>query len=211
MMIDNITDEALEIYREIYPTKDITKQDIFYYVYGVLHHPGYRNKYEAFLVRDLPRIPFAPNFDVFVDVGKRLADLHMHWESYPRYDLGDPLHPIPDKPYKMKFGDNGKDHTQFLVNNLLVYDNLPNVNYAVNGHTPHGWLTIKLKNHPYINRYPFRYMTGEQIRIMLEKLIHIGLESDKIIQQLEKEDFEMDVDVTKFKHANTLDKYTNRE
>ena len=214
-MIDNITDEALEIYRKIYETEDITKQDIFYYVYGLLHHPGYRDKYGAFLVRDLPRIPFAPNFRTFVEAGADLAGLHLYWESCPRHDLGDPIHPIPDNPYSMSFAERGKDPTQFLVNNILVYDNLPNVNYTVNGRTPHGQLTISPLKHPYINRYPFRYMTGEQVRTMLEKLIYVGLESDKIIERLAKEDFEMDVDVTQFnphhKQAHTLDSYPKVE
>jgi predicted helicase len=40
--------------------KQITKWDIFYYVYGILHHPGYREKFADCLKRELPRIPFAP-------------------------------------------------------------------------------------------------------------------------------------------------------
>ncbi len=207
-MIDNITDEALEIYHSIYKTDDITKQDMFYYTYGMLHHPGYRDKYSAFLVRGLPRIPFAPNFKIFVEAGTKLAELHLYWESCPRYDLGNPLRPIPDKPSSMNFGKRGKDPTQFFVNNILVYGNLPMIHYTVNGRTPPGWLTISPKNHPHINRYPFRYMTGEQIRIMLEKLITVGLESDKIIARLNEEDFEMDVDITQFnKSVHTLDSY----
>lgn len=197
-MRDNITNEALEIYRTVYNDTSITKQDIFYYIYGILHHPRYRAKYKAFLERDMPRIPFAPNFRVFVDAGSNLANLHLYWESYPRYNLGDPLHTIPDYPHRMNFGKRGKDKTKFLVNNILVYNNLPQVNYAVNGHSPHGWLTYERKKHPHISTYQFRYMTGKQIRIMLEKLIYVGLESDKIIGQLETEEFEMDVDVTQF-------------
>lgn len=214
-MNDNVTNEALTIYQAIYNDKEITKQDIFYYIYGMLHHPGYRDKYAAFLVRDLPRIPFALNFRLFVEAGTKLANMHLYWESCPRYDLGEPLRTIPDHPYRMDFGKNGKDRTKFLVNNKLVYDNLPNVDYTVQGHSPHGWLTTKPLKHPHINRYPFRYMTGEQIRIMLEKLIHVGLESDKIIVHLAEEDFEMDVDVTQFnphhKPPNTLDSYPKIE
>ena len=204
-MKDNITDAALRIYQTIYNDESIAKQDIFYYTYGILHHPGYRDKYAAFLVRDLPRIPFAPNFRLFVEAGTELANMHLNWESYPRYDLGEPLRTIPDHPYRMDFGKGGKDRTKFLVDNKLVYDNLPEVNYTVQGHSPHGWLTYKRKKHPHINTYQFRYLTGEQIRIMLEKLIHVGLASDKIIGRLEIEEFEMDIDITQFskKQAQT--------
>ncbi len=58
---ENITDWALEQFRTHYKDKKIAKWDIFYYVYGVLHHPGYRTKFADNLKRELPRIPFAPN------------------------------------------------------------------------------------------------------------------------------------------------------
>lgn len=207
-MIDNITNEALSVYRKIYDDGKITKQDIFYYVYGVLHSPKYREKYEAFLVRDLPRVPFAPDFWTFRKAGEELANLHLYWESCERYDLGDPLVPIPDKPHRMKFGNNNKDQTVFTVNNIKVYENLPIVKYEVNGHTPHGWMTIDLKKtHPTIDRYPFRHMTGDQIREMFEKLLTVGLESDRIIAGL-PEEFEMDVDVKAYQAGpETLDRH----
>lgn len=210
-MIDNITDKALEIYHRIYNDGQITKQDIFWYTYGVLHNPGYREKYEAFLVRDLPRVPFAPNFWAFKKAGEELGRLHLYWESCDRYNLGEPLTPIPDKPSSMAFGNRGKDPTTFLVDNTTVYENLPLVRYEVNGHTPHGWMTIKLKKHPYINRYPFRHMTGAQIREMLERLLTVGLESDRIIDGLPPE-FEMDVDVRRYQtEPETLDWHIENE
>ncbi len=60
---ENITDWALEQFRSHYGDKKITKWDIFYYVYGVLHHPGYRQKFADNLKRELPRIPFAPTLE----------------------------------------------------------------------------------------------------------------------------------------------------
>ena len=57
---ENVTDWALEQFRARYKDKKIGKWDIFYYVYGVLHHPGYREKFADNLKRELPRIPFAP-------------------------------------------------------------------------------------------------------------------------------------------------------
>ena len=57
---ENITDWALQLFREHYQDPAIGKWDIFYYVYGVLHHPGYRAKFADNLKRELPRIPLAP-------------------------------------------------------------------------------------------------------------------------------------------------------
>ena len=72
-MIDNITDFALNEYKEHYNDKKITKDDIFYYIYGILHHTGYKKKYANNLTRELPHIPMAPKFWKFSEIGKQLA------------------------------------------------------------------------------------------------------------------------------------------
>lgn len=59
---DNITDWGLQQFTKHYKTKKITKEDIFRYVYAVLHHPAYRTKYELNLKREFPRIPFYDDF-----------------------------------------------------------------------------------------------------------------------------------------------------
>src|SRR5262249_53046270 len=74
---ENITDWALQQFRTYYADKKISKWDIFYYVYGLLHHPGYRTKFADNLKRELPRIPFAPDFRAFATAGKQLAALHL--------------------------------------------------------------------------------------------------------------------------------------
>jgi predicted helicase len=84
---ENITDWALEHFREHYGDKKITKWDIFYYVYGVLHHPEYRSKYAEDLKRELPRIPLAKAFWLFSKAGKELARLHIEYESLEPYRL----------------------------------------------------------------------------------------------------------------------------
>jgi predicted helicase len=65
----------------------ISKWDIFYYVYGLLHHPGYRAKFADNLQRELPRIPFAPDFRAFAAAGAELARLHLDYEKLEPYPL----------------------------------------------------------------------------------------------------------------------------
>jgi predicted helicase len=65
----------------------ITKWDIFYYVYGLLHHPGYRTKFADNLKRELPRIPLAPGFWAFADAGRELARLHVDYEKLEAWPL----------------------------------------------------------------------------------------------------------------------------
>ncbi|WGT48595.1 hypothetical protein QH948_13750 [Tessaracoccus lacteus] len=87
--IDNITDHALAEYRKAFGTK-VSKDDIFHYVYGVLHSSEYRTRFEADLKKMLPRIPLAPSteaFDAFVAAGKRLMDLHINYENVAPYPL----------------------------------------------------------------------------------------------------------------------------
>ena len=47
-------------FRTHYGEPKIGKWDISYYVYGLLHHPGYRTKFADNFKRELPRIPMAP-------------------------------------------------------------------------------------------------------------------------------------------------------
>ncbi|MQA34092.1 DEAD/DEAH box helicase [Modestobacter roseus] len=85
--IDNITDEALTAFTAAYPGESISKDDVFDYVYGLLHSPEYRETYAADLKKMLPRIPFAKDFRAFADAGKQLAELHLGYETVEPYPL----------------------------------------------------------------------------------------------------------------------------
>jgi predicted helicase len=84
--VDNITDWALEQFRIHYelakkPKRAISKDAIFYYVYGLLHDPIYREKYALNLKREFPRIPFYPDFWRWADWGEALMALHIGYET----------------------------------------------------------------------------------------------------------------------------------
>jgi predicted helicase len=122
---ENITDWALAHFREHYHDKKITKWDIFYYVYGLLHHPGYRTKFAENLKRELPRIPLAPDFKAFARAGKKLADLHLNYEQLDPWPLkwieteGVPL------SYHVEKMRLSKDKTQLVVNDSLTLAGIP--------------------------------------------------------------------------------------
>ena len=199
-MTDNITDWALERYRATYCDRTIAKEDIFYYTYGVLHSPGFRAKYRNFLVRGIPNIPMAPDFRAFERGGRALAELHLNFEMCPRRGLGEPLSPLPDAPQKIAFGrrksdDPGPrtvdDQSKLLLEGVVVYDNLPHITYKVNGRTPIGWFVDRYKytkdNTTGITNYPLEGYTGEQVRAIIERLVYVGVESDRIISSLPEE------------------------
>jgi predicted helicase len=85
--IDNITLTALDLFKKFYQNTEITKEDIFHYVYAVLHNPSYLKKYELNLKRDFPRIPFYENFAQWTEWGKQLMDLHLNYETADKYPL----------------------------------------------------------------------------------------------------------------------------
>ncbi|MCK8673951.1 DEAD/DEAH box helicase [Rhodococcus sp. HM1] len=87
--VDNITDGILALYRGAVGDQ-VTKDDIFYYVYGLLHDPAYRENYAADLKKMLPHIPTPvtqERFEQLAAVGRRLADLHVNYETVEPYDL----------------------------------------------------------------------------------------------------------------------------
>ena len=85
--IDNISDIALQAFCKHYRDDTISKDDIFDYVYGILHAPVYRERFANDLSKMLPRIPFAPDFYAFTEAGAALATLHLNYETCERYPL----------------------------------------------------------------------------------------------------------------------------
>lgn len=204
-MVDNITDWALRKFRDVYGDVNITKDHIFYYIYGILHSEGYRAKYQAFLVRGLPNIPMAPNFWAFCKAGMRLAWLHLNYERCDRYDLGEPLNPIPDSPKKLAWGKKDNDgegprrivdHTTILIDGVVVYDNIPTIHHKVNGRSAIGWFVnqygFKLHKESGISNYPLEGVSGDGVRAIIERMVYVGVETDKVVADLPAE-FEMDV------------------
>jgi predicted helicase len=85
--LSHLKDAAVEQFRQHYSDPSLTKKQLFHYLYALLHHPDYRERYAANLKRELPRIPFAPDFAAFADAGRELARLHVEYESLPPWSL----------------------------------------------------------------------------------------------------------------------------
>ncbi len=122
---ENITDWALAEFRTRYADNTIGKWDVFHYTYALLHHPDYRERYEANLKRDLPHIPFATDFWAFATAGAQLADLHINYEAARKFELK--YRETPDTPLnwcveKMKLS---KDKTQLKYNDFLTLEGIP--------------------------------------------------------------------------------------
>ena len=200
---DNITQHALQIFRHHYGTNNIRKIDIFHYVYAMLHHKEYRETFANVLTRGLPRMPLAPNFDKFTKIGRELAKLHLEYKKGPMYKLKEPLSTIPDAPKTIGFGKKNNsgagpkripDTSTLYIDKKKIYDNLPVISYRVNKRTPLEWFAVKFQfskdNESGITNHPLERMDGEKIRKIMARLVHVGVESDRLIAELAEEDFE---------------------
>ncbi|MFC0322255.1 DEAD/DEAH box helicase [Gallibacterium melopsittaci] len=155
-----ISDESLSYFQQHYHDETINKEDIFYYIYGLLHSEEYRQKYADNLKKQLPRIPAVKNVDdfwQFSQAGRQLAELHLNYEKVSMYDgvlFKGGLQIIDDKltsllglnkedfyVEKMKFVQKS-DKSKVKYNDKFTTENIPleAFDYIVNGKSALEWV-----------------------------------------------------------------------
>lgn len=203
---DAITDAGLAHFQSAYPGAAITKEDLFYYVYGLLHSPDYRERYADNLSKELPRIPrvkTAADFWAFSKAGRDLADLHLNYETVPMYadakiDSGGKT--LTDADYrveKMKYGKRGKDKdlTTLIYNAQITVTGIPLAayDYVVNGKPALDWVVerqcVKTDKDSGIvndaNDWAIETMNNPRYPLELFlRVITVSLETMKIVRSL---------------------------
>ena len=165
---DAITDEALKHFQDAYPNNAITKEDLFYYIYGLLHSEEYREKYADNLTKQLPRIPRVKTYKDFIHfstAGRELAELHLNYETVDIYEKAklkgknsytttkQAIKGGEDSDYyvtKMKFAKKKDPETNksvndlstVIYNNFITIENIPEeaYDYVVNGKPALEWV-----------------------------------------------------------------------
>ncbi len=188
---ENITDWALSEFRTHYGDDTITKWDIFHYTYGLLHHPTYREKYGRNLKRDLPHIPFTEDFWGFANAGAQLADLHINYESVPKYDqlrnVETPGLPIDWRVEKMRLS---KDKTQLKYNDFLTLDAIPPAvyDYKLGNRSALEWIIdqyrVKTDKRSGIVNDPNRTDEPRYIVDLIGSVITVSLKTVEIVNNL---------------------------
>ncbi|MDZ8080066.1 MAG: type ISP restriction/modification enzyme [Nostoc sp. DcaGUA01] len=192
--IDNITDWGLAQFQTHYNDSTITKLDIFYYTYSVLHNPAYRTKYELNLKREFPRIPFYDGFHKWVNWGKQLMDLHINYETvepYPlkRIDLSLAKNRTPKAKLKADIA-NGT----IILDDVTTLEGIPKIawEYRLGNRCALEWILDQYKEKkpkdPTIaekfNTYCFADYK-EQVIDLLQRVCTVSVETMEIIQQIE--------------------------
>ena len=201
---ENITDATLAAYRSTYGDAGIAKEDIFYYIYALLHHPEYREKYAADLKKMLPCIPLVKGFWEYSRVGRALAELHLGYESVEPYPLDEVVSsPAPEdleerfefyRVQKMKFGPK-KDKTRIQYNGHLTLKGIPEevYNYILMGNrSALEWVIdryqVKTDKKSLITNDPNDYCRAvnnpRYIVDLIKRLVTVALETQKLVGTL---------------------------
>ncbi len=187
---ENITNWAYGRFCDHYRDDTITKWSIFHYVYGLLHHPDYRERYKANLKRDLPHIPYSPDFWAFADAGARLAEIHVGYEEQPEYPLDYIENPEKKLEWRVEKMKLSKDKTQIQYNDFLTLDGIPAkaFEYQLGNRSALEWVIdqyqVKTDRRSGIKNDPNRAGDEQYIVRLIGKVITVSLETVEIVEGL---------------------------
>lgn len=206
---DAITDAGLKYFQDFYQSEIIKKEDVFYYIYGLLHSEEYRERYADNLTKELPRIPCVKQSDdfwSFSKAGRDLAHWHLNYENAEKYkatiDTGNVNYSqLSNEDFnvdKMKFAEKGKKNT-VIYNNKIRIKNIPleAYDYIVNGKSALEWVMERQgvsthKDSGIVNdANNWAMETMEDAKYPLElflRVITVSLETQKIVKGLPKLD-----------------------
>ncbi|MCQ9340783.1 DEAD/DEAH box helicase [Corynebacterium phoceense] len=213
--VDNITDEILGIYREALGS-DVTKDDIFYFVYGQLHDPGYREKYAADLKKMLPHIETPTSrarFDQLTAAGRELMDLHVNYEDVEPWPVTVEVKASADESdretwrvQKMKWakkkdpstGKNVNDVTTLVYNKSVTVRDIPAEadEYMLGSRSALAWIIDRYQvkkdkasgivNDP--NDWADEVSNPRFIVDLIAKVTRVAVETVRIVEGIREED-----------------------
>lgn len=201
---DGVSDFILTRAKKQYGDKKITKEDIFYYVYGFLHCPEYRTLFANDLKKILPRLPLVDevkDFWAFSKAGRKLADLHINYENVPAYEGVIVTGAESDffSVEKMRYPKKGQTNT-IIYNSKIAISNIPakTYEYIVNGKSAIDWIMERyavtvhkdsgIKNDP--NDWANEVGNPRYILDLLLSVINVSVQTVDIVAGLPKVKFD---------------------
>ena len=168
--------------------REITKLDIFHYVYGLLHHPEYRRRYAANLKRELPRIPYAEDFGAVAGIGRELMGLHVGYESQPEYPLE--RRETGRLDWRVDKMSLSKDKTQLKYNEFLTLSGIPAevFEYRLGNRSALEWVVdqyrVTVDKRSGIRNDPNREDDPEYIVRLIGQVVGVSVETVRLVKAL---------------------------
>lgn len=190
---DNITAWGLQQFQERYQNENITREDIFHYVYAVLHCPAYREKYDLNLKREFPRIPYYDNFHKWRDWGKELMELHTGFETAPPFELKIFTNPEIKNPRARLKAD--KEKGQILLDDATTLTGVPVLawDYRLGNRAALEWVMEQYKDKkpkdPTIAEkfHTYRFSDyKEKVIDLLKRVCTVSIATMGIVKQMDK-------------------------
>lgn len=198
--LDNISDQALEVFSGLYGGS-ISKDDVFYYVYGILHHVGYRRRFAADLRRTLPKVPLVEEFAKVSRIGAELSKVHLNYEQVEPFPL-DFEGEESGRVVKMRFSRNGRvdDKTKIFITDNFALSGIPSqaYEYRVGSKSPIEWAMERYQDRleessGLRNDSNALFPAGESVRghaLLIRRLVTVSLESIDLIDKLSEVDID---------------------
>ncbi|MBA3534156.1 MAG: DNA helicase, partial [Ardenticatenales bacterium] len=188
---ENITDWALQRFQGEYGAQ-VSKWDIFHYLYGLLHAPDYRRRYAENLKRDLPHIPLLPaeDFHALTEAGRALAALHLDYENAPEYRLRHIERRDLPWSWRVETMTLSRDKTQLKVNEVLTLDGIPPevYEYQLGNRSALEWIIdryrVRRDARSGISSDPNDPADPEAIVRLVKQIITVSLETARIVRGL---------------------------
>ncbi len=194
---DAISGYALNLFRKHYKDNLIAEEEIFYYIYAILHHKGYLEKYKNSLTKEDPRIALSEDFKDLSILGKELAKLHLNYESGEMHDSVEytTLMNAEEKGYydvetMTKKGD------RIHYNNHIAITKIPDkaFDYVINGKSAIDWVIERYKKtvdkDSLIENNPNDYKGGKYVLELLCRVIKLSEKSVDLIEKISEKRFE---------------------
>ncbi len=193
---DAISARTLDAYRSRFGD-EVSADDVFYYVYGILHSPEYRNRFAADLGKMIPRIPMIDAFAEFAGAGRQLANLHVGYESVEPWPLdglpGSSASPEELRVQQLRFGGGGRssDRSVIVVNPYVTLSGIPEeaYRYEVNGRSALEWLIDRYRVSTHkdsgIVNDPNEWSADPRYVVdLVARIVRVSVESAEIVESL---------------------------
>lgn len=194
-----ISGYALNLFRRHYKDNAITEEEIFYYIYAVLHHKGYLEKYKNSLAKEAPRIALSEDFKELSVLGKELGELHLNYESgemHTSVEYKTLMNTEQEGYYDVIQMKKDKKGDRIIYNHHITITQIPKkaFDYALNGKSAIDWVierySITKDKDSLIENNPNHYAGGKYVFELLCRVITLSVKSVDLIEKISEKRFE---------------------